>query len=415
MQHDYNIANQLFPATRADINLLAESIASNNLGVGFPATTFAGQWHYNETDNKVYLRDKANAAWVPLGTISGGNFTPYFGGAAIAQATETVLGIIKLATPAEAAALVETTKAITAAGLASVIATASVLGLTRYATQTEIDTLTATDRSLNVLEFARTWKFGTALVAAGAIARPAEANRGRAYYVTGSTTINTLWAGETPGKRVTLIFTGAPLLTNSANLILPAGQNFQAAAGDVLEFLAETSPAWRCISPMHYNGKAVVETNPTVITPKYVQMAVGTNAVYTLLDPIIPGDNSIPQITEGTEILTASITPSTSTSKLEIDIFASFGALSTRVFVALFQDAIANALNVGGGLITNTGQLNSVSIKHIIASTGSTTARTFRVRAGPDAAPNVWLNGDDTARMFGGASIAHLIVKEYLA
>jgi hypothetical protein len=259
VQHDYNIANQLFPATRADINLLAESIATNNLGAGFPAVTFAGQWHYNQTDDKIYLRDKANTAWLPLGIISGGVFNPYYGGVAIAQATEAVLGIIKLASPAEAAALVEATKAITAAGLATVIATAAVLGLTRYATQTEIDALAATNRSLNVYEFGKTWKFGTAIVAAGAIARPAEADRGAAYYVTGSTGINTLWAGETPGKRISLVFTGAPLLTPSANLILPGGIPWQAAAGDCLDFRAEISPAWRCISAQRYSGLPIVE------------------------------------------------------------------------------------------------------------------------------------------------------------
>ena len=43
-QHDYTIANQGFPATRADINNALLAISSNNSGTSAPSTLYAGQF-----------------------------------------------------------------------------------------------------------------------------------------------------------------------------------------------------------------------------------------------------------------------------------------------------------------------------------------------------------------------------------
>jgi|TARA_R100000479_G_scaffold144256_1_gene79725 hypothetical protein len=68
-QHDMNIANQGFPATRADINNALQAIATNNSGTSAPSTTFANQWWYDTTNNKLYIRNEANNAWIEVAVL----------------------------------------------------------------------------------------------------------------------------------------------------------------------------------------------------------------------------------------------------------------------------------------------------------------------------------------------------------
>jgi hypothetical protein len=65
-QHDMNIANQGFPATRADLNNALQALVSNSSGATEPSTTFANQWWYDTTNNKMYLRNEANNAWIEV-------------------------------------------------------------------------------------------------------------------------------------------------------------------------------------------------------------------------------------------------------------------------------------------------------------------------------------------------------------
>ena len=65
-QHDMNIANQGFPATRADLNNALQALVSNSSGTSAPSTTFANQWWYDTTNNKMYIRNEANNAWIEV-------------------------------------------------------------------------------------------------------------------------------------------------------------------------------------------------------------------------------------------------------------------------------------------------------------------------------------------------------------
>jgi hypothetical protein len=100
------------------------------------------------------LQDVLDGADVSISTAtlttivdSGGNFTSdnvegalaeLAGGTALPVASETAQGIVELATAAEAQALSDTTRAITAAGLATVMATSSSQGLVELATSAEV-------------------------------------------------------------------------------------------------------------------------------------------------------------------------------------------------------------------------------------------------------------------------------------
>ena len=68
-QHDYNIANQTFSATRTDLNNALGAVATNNAGNSAPSTTYASQWWFDSDGNTLYMRNKDNDAWVTVLTI----------------------------------------------------------------------------------------------------------------------------------------------------------------------------------------------------------------------------------------------------------------------------------------------------------------------------------------------------------
>jgi hypothetical protein len=56
-QHDLNIANQGFPAFRADLNAALEALVSSNSGATAPATTFANMPWYDTANNIFKIRN----------------------------------------------------------------------------------------------------------------------------------------------------------------------------------------------------------------------------------------------------------------------------------------------------------------------------------------------------------------------
>ena len=68
-QHDFNIANQSFPATRTDLNNALTALASNSSGATAPTTTYANQFWYDTSTNILYIRNEANNGWVSVITL----------------------------------------------------------------------------------------------------------------------------------------------------------------------------------------------------------------------------------------------------------------------------------------------------------------------------------------------------------
>tara|TARA_R110000796_G_scaffold34200_1_gene88454 strand:- start:155 stop:886 length:732 start_codon:yes stop_codon:yes gene_type:complete len=68
-QHDFNIANQSFPATRTDLNNALVALASNSSGDAEPGTTYANQWWYETDTNILKIRNEANNAWIEIATL----------------------------------------------------------------------------------------------------------------------------------------------------------------------------------------------------------------------------------------------------------------------------------------------------------------------------------------------------------
>lgn len=128
----------------------------------------------------------------------------------------------------------------------------------------------------------------------------------------------------------------------------------------------------------------------------------------------IPLDDTIPQNTEGDQYMTLSITPKSATSTLNISVNwfgASSQASPATMIAALFQDSTANALAVGWCLSGGAGYPISICFNFTMTS-GTTSATTFKVRAGCNTAGTTTFNGIAGGRDFGGKLASSIVITE---
>jgi hypothetical protein len=69
-QHDFNIANQGFPAFRSDLNNALSAAASLSSGTSAPSTTFAYQLWYDTTADILKIRNGDDDAWIDIFTFN---------------------------------------------------------------------------------------------------------------------------------------------------------------------------------------------------------------------------------------------------------------------------------------------------------------------------------------------------------
>ena len=87
--HDYNIANQGFPAFRSDLNNALSAIVSNNSNSSAPSTTYAYQWWYDVSTTTLKFRNADNDAWISFATFDMANDTVNLVDSAIDVVTDT--------------------------------------------------------------------------------------------------------------------------------------------------------------------------------------------------------------------------------------------------------------------------------------------------------------------------------------
>lgn len=137
-----------------------------------------------------------------------------------------------------------------------------------------------------------------------------------------------------------------------------------------------------------------------------------TNAVATGTT-LTPGDDTIPQSTEGTEFMTLAFTPKSASNKLKITVNVFYACnLNTGVTTALFQDSGVNAIAATQTTIAAVGATNSATLIHYMIA-GTASATTFRVRLGPNSASTVTLNGAGGGRFFGGIANSSITIEEF--
>lgn len=166
------------------------------------------------------------------------------------------------------------------------------------------------------------------------------------------------------------------------------------------EFVSNGTSKWYIIGRLP--GGSVIQR----VTTDVVTQGTGTTT--------IPGDDTIPQITEGTEVITRAITPFATNSRLRIKVTGSYGInASASIIAALFQDATSNALQVAT-VVGNNGEVNALDLTHEMAA-GTVSSTTFRQRVGPSSAATISWNGTTASRLFGGIFTVRMEIEELLA
>lgn len=129
-----------------------------------------------------------------------------------------------------------------------------------------------------------------------------------------------------------------------------------------------------------------------------------------------PDDNTIPQITEGAQVLSVTYTPHSATSELFVT-YGDFGAAgasgvaSGRV-MHMHRDSDANAIAAAYSTLDATGETRAISMAAKVPS-NSKTATSFSVRAGAGGGGTTQVGrAPSIGNVFGAISKAYIQVIE---
>ncbi len=146
----------------------------------------------------------------------------------------------------------------------------------------------------------------------------------------------------------------------------------------------------------------------------YVQHVSDTLATFSTNATTMPADDTIPQISEGSQLLSATITPSATSNILIIEAELWIGHSSIGATThALFQDSTADALAANTYYHSTANAPSIITLRHRMTA-GTTSATTFRIRAG-GVTGSLLINGTNSARILGGVGKCILTVTEYTA
>ena len=171
-----------------------------------------------------------------------------------------------------------------------------------------------------------------------------------------------------------------------------------------------------------WNGSLEVPTK-NAVRDKIETLSAGSGKLAQVVNTVsgavatgtttIPLDDTKPQNTEGTEFMTLSITPTSSSNKLFIQIkaFATLSASNLWTIGALFQDSGADALAVDAAFQTIGTAAAHLVINHWMTA-GTTSATTFKLRIGGHSASTVTFNGQSGGRLFGGVTLSSFTISE---
>jgi hypothetical protein len=193
---------------------------------------------------------------------------------------------------------------------------------------------------------------------------------------------------------------------------------------------ARASLACRCLGYINITTGAVPgewDNSPTklqLMSPGVArtgQLVQVRNAIVTSVvsgSTVIPNDDTIPQNTEGFEVITCAITPKDAVNS----VFVQAAIRSCQndgdpgtIISALFQDATANALaSAVTGRIT--AGMN-VFLNYLVPAIGTVAATTLKIRIGPTGSVNLYVNSiqGSTTRFGGGTSATTLTLIEIAA
>jgi hypothetical protein len=122
---------------------------------------------------------------------------------------------------------------------------------------------------------------------------------------------------------------------------------------------------------------------------------------------------TIPQITEGIEVLSATITPTAADSILLIQSLVHLGPAldGHRYAIMLFQDDTTDALEMATTLAQSGGDMQDLSMQFRKIA-GTTSPITFSVRVAPQSGQGVFINRGNVSNIGGGSLNSSLVVWE---
>ena len=190
-------------------------------------------------------------------------------------------------------------------------------------------------------------------------------------------------------------------VTATGGLIIGNGTNIGSVGDTDAISIASNGVVTFSQTPVGDNGGTVVQI-------KNVQTGAKSSGT-----TVIPLDDSIPQKTEGIEVMTLAITPTATDTrlKIEVQIYMANDSGDDHI-VALFQDGTANALAAGINFQVTVNGCTEHSFSHNMAA-GTTSATTFKVRLGCDSSGTTTFNGFGNARKLGGTMASSITITEY--
>lgn len=123
----------------------------------------------------------------------------------------------------------------------------------------------------------------------------------------------------------------------------------------------------------------------------------------TDITTIIPQTNSVPLITDGTNILNISVIVTSITAKylVMVDLLGQANAANLALVATLWRgNTCIGAFSQSSG---NTGDPMTLSA-HVVDVPGNAGPTGYAVRVGPEAAGTIRMNGTPSGRMFGGVA-----------
>jgi len=342
--------------------------------------------------NRYVRRNSANTAWehVAIATAE----------ASAGDATPTTSSLVAAAAGAGADFSREDhqhllpTITVAKGGTGAITAAAALVAL-GAASLTTVNTFTKTQTLVK----------GADLASAASLALGTDGNY---FDVTGNMTIGTITG--LAGTEFTLQTDDVLTLTDSATLDM-GGLDIVTAAGDRFNFYMVTDSLAQLTSAMFegIGAPRIFGKILQVVNAQTGAVATGTTTV--------PKDDTIPQSGEGDEYITLAITPGNALNTLLVEAeinLSHAGGAGTTLAVALFQDSIAGAIAASFDSQSEGGRPGVVTLSHKMVA-GTTSAITFKMRAGSDTAGTMTFNGQGGARIYGGVLASSITIMEIAA
>lgn len=159
------------------------------------------------------------------------------------------------------------------------------------------------------------------------------------------------------------------------------------------------------------SGTSIAMPSGSAIDFAYAEYTTSAN-----LTAQMQWDDTIPQVTEGTQILTLTFTPKAVGNKLVIRFNGQIAlSVASWVIAALFVDGAADAVRAAGAVVEDVGSAGRMIDLCYVYTAVDTSSHSFSIRVGPEAATTLRMNGTYLARRLGGSSAATLTIQEVKA